>query len=340
MDHKFRFLGFLIVFFCSFCFINISDVKAGGTIEGGNGKGYAQCGYVWTDNVPNTSTTAYYRLIVRVWGSNSDGKNWINWNHNFVEAGVSPEGSQTGSNYDDRDSDNTVGQSTNDIINSVYRGSNNFECPSNACVKREGILVYSYRWQLSDGSCPDGYDSIGLSNYSDWTSSNNTASTNGDINVTPLYKYASKDSGADENSFQGETAENNSEDITDIEQWGQSATNSLYANNTVDACAIVDEDLKDLLQTILTWISIAGIVILLIMSILEFVKAITGSDDSGIKTAFKHTLIRIACVVVLLLLPMLVTGIIDAVNNNNVYREEDGSYKIGDNGEPLCRIDK
>ena len=132
------------------------------------------------------------------------------------------------------------------------------------------------------------------------------------------------------------------EDLTDILDWGKTDSNSLYKHGKVDdPCTIIDTDLKDLLQKVLLWISIAGIVILLLMSIFDFIKAVVSSDsDNTLKNAFKRTVIRAACTVILLLLPMIIGAIIDIVNNNNVYREEDGSYKIGANGEPLCKIDK
>ncbi len=130
-------------------------------------------------------------------------------------------------------------------------------------------------------------------------------------------------------------------DISSIIEWGGSTASSLYSVSDYDTCDLIDGDIKDLIEMVLTWISIAGIVILLIMSIMEFVKALTAGDSDGrLKTAFKNTLIRIACVAILLLLPMLISALIDAVNDNNYQEDDDGSYIIGSEGEPLCKINK
>ena len=108
-----------------------------------------------------------------------------------------------------------------------------------------------------------------------------------------------------------------------------------------NACVVIDGDVKKLINEVLTIISVASIILLIIMSMIEFVKAITGANDDLIKTAFKHTIIRIVCVVILFLLPILVSSIIDLVNKiNEPQTDENGNYKIGDDGNPLCGIGK
>ena len=72
------------------------------------------------------------------------------------------------------------------------------------------------------------------------------------------------------------------------------------------------------------------------MSAIEFIKAVTGSDEDGLKGAIKHTFIRIICAIILLLLPMLITWILNIANNNNYKIDDKGNYVIGDNGNPLC----
>ena len=67
----------------------------------------------------------------------------------------------------------------------------------------------------------------------------------------------------------------------------------------------------------------------------EFIKVITGQDDEGIKKALKHSLIRIVCAVLLLLLPMLVNFIITVINN-----AFSGEVTIGANGEVTCGVGK
>ncbi len=104
-------------------------------------------------------------------------------------------------------------------------------------------------------------------------------------------------------------------------------------------CNLIPTSIIDFLSTLFTVLSIVGVVLLVIMSAIEFIKAVTGSEEDGVKSALKHTLIRIICVVVLLLLPQIITFILNVVNNNN-YVIEDNKVVIGDNGDPLCKVVK
>ena len=91
--------------------------------------------------------------------------------------------------------------------------------------------------------------------------------------------------------------------------------------------------MRDLLNRIFWYISIAGIVLLIVMTAISFIKAITGSDDEKLRDAFKHLLIRAIAVVVLLLLPVILTAIIDIINNNS-----GGEVIIGADGNPTCSV--
>ncbi len=96
-------------------------------------------------------------------------------------------------------------------------------------------------------------------------------------------------------------------------------------------CSMFDDDIIGFLNKFFWIISIAGILLLVIMTMVEFIKALTGSDDSGLIKAFKHTLIRIVVVIILLLLPIIVTFILNLVNR---YSE----YTIGEDGNVTCGV--
>ena len=52
-----------------------------------------------------------------------------------------------------------------------------------------------------------------------------------------------------------------------------------YGNEQGD-CSLIDSSMQDLLNTIFTWISIIGIILVVVLSaILDGVKAIVGTDD-------------------------------------------------------------
>ena len=77
------------------------------------------------------------------------------------------------------------------------------------------------------------------------------------------------------------------------------------------------------------------IILIVVMTAIGFIKAIVGSDDEKLKTAFSHLITRLIVVFILLLLPMLLTFIINIVNDNI-----GGTVKVGANGDVFCEITK
>ena len=96
-------------------------------------------------------------------------------------------------------------------------------------------------------------------------------------------------------------------------------------------CDIISDNISEFLNHLFWVISIAGILLLVIMTMVEFIKALTGSDDSGLIKGFKHTLIRIIAVIILLLLPTILTALLNLVNKYS-------TYKIGEDGSVTCGI--
>lgn len=106
-------------------------------------------------------------------------------------------------------------------------------------------------------------------------------------------------------------------------------------DNVGDACSIVSDSMKNLLSSIFWFISVVAIILVVVMTAIGFIKAIVGSNDEKLKDAFSHLLTRIIVVIILLLLPMILTFIINIVNNNFT-----GTVKIGDGGDVFCDITK
>lgn len=80
-----------------------------------------------------------------------------------------------------------------------------------------------------------------------------------------------------------------------------SGSNAVFGNvNDPDSVAW-------LLQKLLNYIKVLGPFIVLIMSSLDYVKAILASDDDSIKNANKKLVTRLVLIVVLFLLPQLVS---------------------------------
>ena len=103
--------------------------------------------------------------------------------------------------------------------------------------------------------------------------------------------------------------------IQSILNWGGKKDGTKYDPSTVDPCALISGDLREALHDIFFFISIAGIIILVVMTAVSLVKVITASEDEALRNFLKGLWKRIICLIILLLLPMLITFIIQVVNN-------------------------
>ena len=108
--------------------------------------------------------------------------------------------------------------------------------------------------------------------------------------------------------------ENKDTIICSIYAWGMDLTGGTkYSSDAVDPCALIDGDIQELLHKI--FLSVAGIIILVVMTAISLAKVITASEDEALRNFFKGLWKRLICLIILLLLPMIVTFIIQLVNN-------------------------
>ena len=356
MGYIARVLGVLIVFLSTFMFVNIDNVKAG-TIQGGPGYGYAQCSYRATMVTGSAGTSSggaesweTLKLVVKVWGSKSDGKNWLNWTNVFYR------GDNVNTNIQGRDQSVTdievqnehTGLSdgataTNDsisVIDALYSEnyntamgeySGNYSCPAYACYKKEGN---NYKWQFpsrkqqSNNECPSGYEKkIGPSTIEGETKTSNTEKTDGTIDVSKI----------SEEEWAGIYDDDLESYKDQIKAWGDRSSYDNQYNDVGDPCKTISNNpwLIQLLSWLFWFIAIAGLVIFLVMSIMDFIKAVTGSDDANLKKAFKNLAIRAVVVVILFLLPALLNLIINFLNEN---LGKEGTYQIGSDGNLYCDV--
>lgn len=78
-----------------------------------------------------------------------------------------------------------------------------------------------------------------------------------------------------------------------------------------EGCEIVDGgELKELLQTILDYIRIAGIALAVILQIADYVKAIFGSNDDSMAKANKRFVTRLIAIGLLFLVPSLLNFVL------------------------------
>ena len=133
--------------------------------------------------------------------------------------------------------------------------------------------------------------------------------------------------------------------IEQIKAWGEFAEQNPDNWEVGDSCYIVQSNdwLKGVLNFIFWAMVIAGILLVIILTIFDFIKVITGNDDDGIKQAFKRFVRRVVVAVVLMLLPLLLSTIINFINGNAMSDSEEegnktGIVRIGDNGELYCDV--
>lgn len=120
-------------------------------------------------------------------------------------------------------------------------------------------------------------------------------------------------------------------DTQTIVDW---ASNQGYEVNSIgDPCSIISPKLQSLLNTIFWAISIIGIILVVVMTALGFIKAIVGSDDEKFRDAFRHLLTRIIVVIILLLLPAILSFIITLINDSST-----GEVTVGKDGNVFCDI--
>ncbi|MBR2833385.1 MAG: hypothetical protein IKE75_03020 [Bacilli bacterium] len=102
-------------------------------------------------------------------------------------------------------------------------------------------------------------------------------------------------------------------------------------------CDLIPPRIMKIIKNFFFIIQVIGILLLVALSFIEFIKAITASSEDGLLGALKNTYRRIIIVVVLLLLPMLVIWILNIVNANAYETDQNGKRVIGTNNQPLCK---
>ena len=118
-------------------------------------------------------------------------------------------------------------------------------------------------------------------------------------------------------------------DTQSIKDYWNNKSGANYGNEQGD-CSLIDSSMQDLLNTIFTWISIIGIILVVVLSVLDGVKAIVGTDD-GLRDFVKGLKTRIICLIVLLLAPTIVTFAVQTIN---------GVANIAgvNSNDPLCGV--
>ncbi len=295
MNKKIKLFSLLFVTFI--CMFFAGDVKA------------CECYYFGEYKDKNLGSTTYYNVVMSYTASTADvvsfcqNSNNDNSNANEVRNCVADGAKAVRGNPFDVDSGNIERQN----------------CSVDAC-NSAGIYYWSYGfgWEADyhqivtrgyakpAGAAIAELKAISKDQSDQVVNSNNMGQTVKDLGLNKSNIQAIIDYGNSEDEKVGE-------DTTTCEQ-------------------MISKEMRDFLVNLFWVISIIGILLLLVMTAIEFIKVVTGQDDEGIKKAFKHTIIRIVCVVILFSLPWIISAIIAVINNPATGSD----VKIGEDGEVIC----
>lgn len=311
-----------IVFF-SVLFIKLDSVKADG-----DGTGYAQCYYYFEETIAQEELTTYkgYTIGINFYKDGNKKDDLKSWAH--VGCGTKKTDSPcTISNYNDifhqisryPDYFGALPCFTEGVCETV-----NWKCPTIWVAKETGnssMSIYFAEGKCREKNWAAAPELSACKEYSPIASDIQSSGNPPELNTVRDVKQGRASSG-DEN-------------IDKIIKWGDSEAEK--KNYDSAACNIISDDLQDMIDTIIWGISIFAIVALILLTMKDFIKIITLSSDDGFKGAFKNAVIRVVCIVILLILPLIISAIINLINTNNIQKDENGNFKIGDNGIPLCK---
>ncbi|MBR2708430.1 MAG: hypothetical protein IKE90_03230 [Bacilli bacterium] len=110
-------------------------------------------------------------------------------------------------------------------------------------------------------------------------------------------------------------------------KWGTEDT-GVSSDGSISCEALLGPDNIKIISDVLLVISVIGVILVIVLGMSDFVKAVASSDDDVLAKAWKKFKYRIISVVILLLLPVLVDFILSFVNDNLRFK------KIDINGNP------
>ena len=87
--------------------------------------------------------------------------------------------------------------------------------------------------------------------------------------------------------------------------------------STVDCPTIFSEEpgsVGDILRTILGYIRVIGPILVVLLSAIDFIKAIFGFDEKAMSNAYHKLIIRLIAAVALFLIPTLIDVMLDFIN--------------------------
>ena len=324
---------FIYIFVFLLCFLFTQNVNAATTCEYG-----IQCKYA-LDGLRDSVGGGHYMgggYLYVVFQCEDNSKTYSECSRFTVKAAASKQdmsgnalhetGGNPGEEIEITDNSDIIPSNVNDY-KSYFSNNDRFVCPTLYYLGSGGLRVKFQKFgegmnriswtaePLSGTTCIDKDESVDEDAMQD-QATEDAGHAHAD---SASGKNDEKDDGIDEGIIQS------------ILDWAGLESSTRYELNEVDPCAIISGDIQRLLHTVFLFISVAGIIILIVMTIISVVKVITASEDKALSNFLKGLWKRIICLIILLLLPVIVTFLIQVVNGA-------GAIWGVNSDNPLCNI--
>ena len=121
-----------------------------------------------------------------------------------------------------------------------------------------------------------------------------------------------------------------------IKKWAEKTTGfDQNIDGDLSACrAILTDDMIDIIGRALLIINVVAVILVIVLSMFDFVSTIASNDDDGIMKSFKKIKTRLITVVLLFLIPLLLNWAINYLNDN-IYFDGVDKIHIGNVSECL-----
>ena len=324
---------FIYIFVFLLCFLFTQNVNAATTCEYG-----IQCKYA-LDGLRDSVGGGHYMgggYLYVVFQCEDNSKTYSECSRFTVKAAASKQdmsgnalhetGGNPGEEIEITDNSDIIPSNVNDY-KSYFSNNDRFVCPTLYYLESGGLRVKFQKFgegtnriswtaePLSGTTCIDKDESVDEDAMQD-QATEDAGHAHAD---SASGKNDEKDDGIDEGIIQS------------ILDWAGLESSTRYELNEVDPCAIISGDIQQLLHTVFLFISVAGIIILIVMTIISVVKVITASEDDALSNFLKGLWKRIICLIILLLLPVIVTFLIQVVDGG-------GAIWGVNSDNPLCNI--
>lgn len=143
-----------------------------------------------------------------------------------------------------------------------------------------------------------------------------------DKNKCKYYNFAAVSGG--KNADDADDNRQGDRTIEDFKKKYVKDSNKPQSNTTaemVEGCGLVPKEVADEISKVLYLAIVAAFVLTIILGIKDFIGAVTGAKDDGMKKAWKNFIRRIVALALLLLLPLLVKFVLTQIDFDNVDKD-------------------